>query len=79
MVKFNFPNKLIVEWKGGNSISRVSIISCLKACKRIYKGCLYHIVRDHDLDSEISPIESVPIENEFREVLPDDIPGIPSK
>ena len=45
----------------------------------IPKGCLYHIVRDHDLDSEISPIESVPIENEFREVLPDDIPGIPSK
>ena len=65
--------------EGGNSIPRGHIISCLKACKIISKGCLYHIVRVQDLDSEIPPIESVPVVSEFPDVFPNDLPGIPSE
>ena len=32
VVKFNFPNNLILEWNGGNSINRSLIILCLKTC-----------------------------------------------
>ena len=43
----------------------------------ISKGCLYHIVRVQDLDSEIHPIKSVPVMSEFLEVFPNDLSGIP--
>ena len=76
VVKFNFPNRPVVEWKGVNSIPRVCIISCIKSCKIISKGCVYHIVRVQDLDSEIPPIESVLVVREFPEVFPNDIPVI---
>ena len=52
-------------------------ISCLKAQKLISKGCIYHIVRVRDVDSDIPSSESVPIVNEFLDVFSDDLPGIP--
>ena len=76
-MRFKFSNPPVIEWKRGNSIPRGHIISCLKACKMISKGGLYHIVRVQDLDAEVPLIESVPIVSEFPEVFPNDLPGIP--
>ena len=42
----------------------------------ISKWCLYHIVRVHDLDSEIPLIKSVHVVREFLKMIPSDLPGI---
>ncbi|KAH0669442.1 hypothetical protein KY285_023604 [Solanum tuberosum] len=43
----------------------------------ISKGCIYHIVRVMDVESETPSLELSPLVSEFSEVLPDDLPGIP--
>ena len=43
----------------------------------ISKGCLYHIVRVKDLDSENPPFYLILVVREFTEVFPNELPGIP--
>ncbi|KAH0777836.1 hypothetical protein KY290_009247 [Solanum tuberosum] len=45
----------------------------------ISKGCFYHVVRVMNVDSETPSLESVPVVNEFLEIFPNDLPGIPPK
>src|SRR5688572_30122804 len=76
-VKFHFSKESVLEWKGHDSVIKGKFISCIKARKMISKGCIYHIVRVRDVESEVPSLESVSVVNEFPDVFPDDLPGIP--
>ena len=56
---------------------RGHFISYLKARKLISKGCMYHLIRVKDSKVENLPLHSVPVVNEFPEVFPEDLLGIP--
>ena len=50
IVRFQFPDKPILEWKGISLAPMGRFISYIKARKMISKGYLYHLVRVKDLD-----------------------------
>nr|XP_009802235.1 PREDICTED: uncharacterized protein LOC104247816 [Nicotiana sylvestris] len=77
VVKFEFPNEPVREWKGNIAEPRGNFISYLKAKKMITKGCLSHLVRFIDTTAEVTSIQSVPVVNEFPDVFIDELPGIP--
>ncbi|XP_075083397.1 uncharacterized protein LOC142167138 [Nicotiana tabacum] len=77
VAKFEFPNESVREWKGNITEPRGKFISYLKAKNMITKGYLYHLVRVTDTTAEVTSIQYVPVVNEFLDVFPDELPGIP--
>ncbi|GJU41748.1 putative reverse transcriptase domain-containing protein [Tanacetum coccineum] len=61
--------------------SRLTIISCLKAQEYMAKGCqifLAHISAKKEEDkSEGKQLKDIPIVQDFSEVFPEDLPGLP--
>ncbi|XP_070002786.1 uncharacterized protein [Nicotiana sylvestris] len=62
---------------GNGVVPKGRFISYLKASKMIRNGCIYHLVRMADTTSKVFVPESMPVVNEFLEVFPDELPGIP--
>ena len=66
-----------MQSNGRNIDPKSRIISCLKACKFIAKGCVYNVVRVKDRDCRAHPLESVPVVKDLMTILHDDLPRIP--
>ena len=77
VVRFRFPDEEELVWEGYNSILPNPLISNLKANKMMSKGLLCHLVSVNDLNHDIPSIDLVPVVNEFLDMFPEDLPGVP--
>ncbi|GJT16383.1 putative reverse transcriptase domain-containing protein [Tanacetum coccineum] len=84
LVRVPFGNEILIFHGDGSNNgheSRLNIISCTKTQKYLLKGCqvfLAHItVKKAEDKSEEKRLEDVPIVQDFLEVFPEDLPGIP--
>ncbi|XP_070026298.1 uncharacterized protein [Nicotiana sylvestris] len=77
IVRFQFPNEEVLEWKGSSASLVGKFISYLKAQRMIGKRCLAYLAHVINPESEPPALQSVPIVREFPEVFPDDLPGLP--
>ncbi|XP_070050506.1 uncharacterized protein [Nicotiana tomentosiformis] len=79
MVRFQFPWEPILEWKSNTASPRGRFISYLKARKMIIKGYIYHLVWVQDVEVESPTIQYIPVVNEFLDVFPNELSGLPPK
>ncbi|XP_070028720.1 uncharacterized protein [Nicotiana sylvestris] len=72
------PELLRLEWKGSTVDTPSQVISFLKARHMVEKGCLAYLAYVRDTTAESPMINSVPIVQEFADVFPSNLPGMPT-
>ncbi|GJR88538.1 putative reverse transcriptase domain-containing protein [Tanacetum coccineum] len=66
---------LVIE--GDRNNSRLKIVSCIKAQKYIEKGCELFLAQVTKQESKEKRLEDVPVIQDFPEVFPKELPGLP--
>ncbi|XP_076957744.1 uncharacterized protein LOC143633305 [Bidens hawaiensis] len=70
------PNNKMIRIAGDKESGKVGIISKIKASHCLGKGCLAFMAYVTK-EPEPKKLEEVPIVTEFKDVFPDELPGIP--
>ena len=76
-VNLEIPGREKLEWEGVYKPKQAKIISSIRARKLIGQSCLAYLSHIGDVEVENPSIESILVVSEFREVFPNDLPGIP--
>ncbi|GKB84245.1 putative reverse transcriptase domain-containing protein, partial [Tanacetum coccineum] len=58
-------------------MSRLKVISCIKACKYVERGCYLFLAHVTENKSKEKRMEDVPVIRDFPEVFPEELPGLP--
>ena len=70
------PGIPVVEWRGSLSHRPKGVISFLKACQLVQRGCLAYMAHIRDTSVETPMFESIPVVSEFLDVFPTDLPAL---
>nr|GEY84936.1 putative reverse transcriptase domain-containing protein [Tanacetum cinerariifolium] len=71
-----YKNKTLVV-KSDSSVSRLKVISCIKARKYIERGSQLFIAQVTEKEPMKKQLQDVPVIYNIPEVFPDDLPGLP--
>ncbi|XP_049410606.1 uncharacterized protein LOC125873772 [Solanum stenotomum] len=66
-----------VEWRGTSGSYPNRVISHIRARRMIDRGCLSYLAFIRDVGAESPAMESIPVVQEFPDVFPEDLPGVP--
>ncbi|GJY90565.1 putative reverse transcriptase domain-containing protein [Tanacetum coccineum] len=84
IARISFGNEVLTIQGGtndGERNSKLNLISCTKTYKYLQKGCHVFLAQITEMKaedkSEEKRLEDVPIERNFLEVFPEDLPGLP--
>ncbi|GJY29298.1 putative reverse transcriptase domain-containing protein [Tanacetum coccineum] len=76
VVRIPYGNKMLtIEIDKG--VSRLKVISCIKACKYIKRGCQLFLAHMTKKKSKEKRMEDVHVIHDFLEVFPEEFPGLP--
>ena len=76
-VEFDVPNQARIVFLGERKIMSTCLISAIKACKMIQKGCEAYLAHVIDTRKTEAKLEDIPVVNEFQDVFPVELPGLP--
>nr|GFA80498.1 putative reverse transcriptase domain-containing protein [Tanacetum cinerariifolium] len=71
-----YRNKTLVV-KSDSGVSRLKVISCIKARKYIERGSQLFLAQVTETEPAKKQLQDVPVICNFHEVFPDDLPGLP--
>ncbi|XP_070015952.1 uncharacterized protein [Nicotiana sylvestris] len=75
-VTLALPGMLCLEWRGTLGHPTRSVISYVKARRKVKKGCLAYLAYVRDSSTEVPSIDYVPMVGELPEGFPSDLPAI---
>ena len=76
-VTLAMPGVPRVEWKSVSGSYPSKVISFIRAQKLVKRGCLSYLAFIRDTSVEPPSMDSVPVVQEFLDVFPSDLPGVP--
>ncbi|XP_009591048.2 uncharacterized protein [Nicotiana tomentosiformis] len=76
-VTLAMPELPRLEWRGSSISTSIQVISFLKARHMVEKVCLAYLEYVRDTTMKAPMIDSVPVVQEFFDVFPSDLPGMP--
>ncbi|GJR48301.1 putative reverse transcriptase domain-containing protein [Tanacetum coccineum] len=76
VVRIPYGNKTLIV-KSDKGVSRLKVISCIKARKYLKRGCHLFLAHVMEKKSKEKRLEDVPVIYDFPEVFPEELPGLP--
>ncbi|XP_050233186.1 uncharacterized protein LOC126681677 [Mercurialis annua] len=76
-VTFNTPGIEPVSIQGDKKKSPMSIVSAIKGCHMLRKGCQGFLAIVRDMEKKYVELSDVPVVSEYPDVFPEELPGLP--
>ncbi|GKB76340.1 reverse transcriptase domain-containing protein [Tanacetum coccineum] len=76
VVRIPYGNKMLIV-ESDKGMSRLKVISCIKARKYVERGCHLFLAHVTENKSKEKRMEDVPVIRDFPEVFPEELPGLP--